>query len=277
MRRIIYDFGGFFMYIYAIGNIHSFYDYFEEALVSVDLSGDNILVFLGDYIRFGPDSYKILDKIMALEAEYGTEKVIAICGYQEMRTLVEGISINSNEKGNSEKDNFYVNWLKTLKPDFRKENYVFNNDDIFMETELRIYIPLSYKDGKLLLRENDLNRVEDRLSPLFIKMYVEHLNDERDFDSWFPKIKVVNHQYEVYKTYEEYLQDRIEEYVSVDHETLAEIKKKIKQPKVVKIDLSTDSGENIEFWWQGKWICIEKTGLLTPANYIVLGSTDMKS
>jgi hypothetical protein len=265
------------MYIYAIGNIRGFYDELEQALTLIDLSGDNILVLLGDYIRFGPDSYKILDKIMALEAEYGTEKVIALCGYQEMRTLVEGISINSNEKGNSEKDNFYINWLKTLKPDYRKENYVFNNDDIFIETELRIYIPLSYKDGKLLLRENDLNKIEDRLSPLFIEMYVKHLNDERDFDSWFPKIKVVNHQYEVYKTYKEYLQDRIEEYVSVDHETLDEIEKKIRQPKVVKIGLSIDSGENIEFWRQGKWNCIEETGLLTPANYIVLGSTDMKS
>jgi hypothetical protein len=265
------------MYIYAIGNIHSFYDYFEEALSSVDLSGDNILVFLGDYIRFGPDSYKILDKVMALEKEYGTAKIIALCGYQEMRTLVEGISINSNEKGYSEKDNFYVNWLKTLKPDYRKDNYVFNNDDIFVETELRICIPLNFKDGKLLLRENYLDIVEDRLSPLFIEMYVEHLNDERNFDSWLPRIKVVNHQYEVYKTYEEYLQDRIGECVSVDHETLAEIEKKIKQPKVVKIGLSIDSGENIEFWRYGKWNYIEKTGLLTPANYIVLGNTDMKS
>ena len=48
------------MYIYAMSDIHGCLEEFNHALSLVDLSGDNRLILLGDYIH-GPDSYGVLD------------------------------------------------------------------------------------------------------------------------------------------------------------------------------------------------------------------------
>ena len=49
----------------------------------VDLSGDNRLILLGDYIHDGPDSFGVLKRIMQLERQYGTEKVMVPAGNHE--------------------------------------------------------------------------------------------------------------------------------------------------------------------------------------------------
>ena len=53
-------------YIYAMSDIHGCLDAFEYALSLVDFSGDNKLIFLGDYIH-GPDSYGVLKKVRQLQ------------------------------------------------------------------------------------------------------------------------------------------------------------------------------------------------------------------
>ena len=55
------------MNIYAMSDIHGCLVEFEEALSLVDLSKDNKLILLGDYIHGGPDSYGVLKRIMELE------------------------------------------------------------------------------------------------------------------------------------------------------------------------------------------------------------------
>ena len=67
------------MKVYAMSDIHGYIQEFEEALLKIDLSGDNILILLGDYIH-GPDSYGVMDKIIKLQEKYGTDKVIALLG-----------------------------------------------------------------------------------------------------------------------------------------------------------------------------------------------------
>jgi serine/threonine protein phosphatase 1 len=67
------------MKIFAMSDIHGSPVEFEEALELVDLSGDNLLILCGDYIH-GYDSYTVLDRIIGLQNEYGSDKVIALMG-----------------------------------------------------------------------------------------------------------------------------------------------------------------------------------------------------
>ncbi len=105
---------------YAISDIHGCYEAFDEALERVDLSGDNKLVLLGDYIHGGEDSYRVLDKIMELEDKYGTDKVIVLAGNHEDMVCSGMWSISSdrfNYYGDNENDfdeDKYINWLQNL-------------------------------------------------------------------------------------------------------------------------------------------------------------------
>ena len=71
------------MKIFAMSDIHGCLQEFEAALELVDLSGDNKLILLGDYIHSGADSYGVLKKIK-LQQKYGNEKVIALMGNQQI-------------------------------------------------------------------------------------------------------------------------------------------------------------------------------------------------
>lgn len=48
----------------------------------IDLSDDNQLIFLGDYIDLGPDSCEVIQIIMKLQKQYG-EKIIVLRGNHE--------------------------------------------------------------------------------------------------------------------------------------------------------------------------------------------------
>ena len=63
---------------FMMSDIHGFYEAFETALNKVDFSGENQLFLLGDYIDYGPDSRKVLEKIKALQEIYGSQKVITL-------------------------------------------------------------------------------------------------------------------------------------------------------------------------------------------------------
>lgn len=64
------------MIIYAMSDIHGHLQEFEAALELVDLSGDNKLILLGDYVQSGADNYGVIKEIMRLQQEYGTEKLL---------------------------------------------------------------------------------------------------------------------------------------------------------------------------------------------------------
>lgn len=72
---------------FMMSDIHGFYEAFETALNKVDFSGENQLFLLGDYIDYGPDSRKVLEKIKALQEIYGSQKVITLMGNHEKALL----------------------------------------------------------------------------------------------------------------------------------------------------------------------------------------------
>lgn len=73
--------------IYCVSDIHGCLTELKEMLEHVDLSGDNQLILLGDYIDYGPDSGGVLRYIRDLWRGYGPKKVIALRGNHEEALL----------------------------------------------------------------------------------------------------------------------------------------------------------------------------------------------
>lgn len=118
------------MKIYAMGDIHGCYDAFLDALDLVDLSGNNKLVLLGDYIhgRVAEESYMVLDKIMELENDKGRDRVIVLLGNHERFLLDEGMSIGAVKGGDqlaTDRDDEYIAWLSNLRRYYETEKQIF--------------------------------------------------------------------------------------------------------------------------------------------------------
>ncbi len=123
-------------YIFAMSDIHGCLDAFEYALTLVDLSGDNKLILLGDYVH-GPDSYGVLKKIMQLQNKYGSDKVIALLGnHEDMacdgRWRIKG---NENTDDRKEDDAGYLRWMKNLPRYYSEGNTIFVHAGIDEEAE----------------------------------------------------------------------------------------------------------------------------------------------
>lgn len=117
------------MKVYAMSDIHGYIQEFEAALANVDLSGENILVLLGDYIH-GPDSYLVLDRIIELQEKYGPEKVVALLGNHEEMALWGTKSIAEDffgftENYNETKEDEYLSWMSNLPLYHVVENAIF--------------------------------------------------------------------------------------------------------------------------------------------------------
>lgn len=102
------------MKIFAMSDIHGYLSEFEEALSKIDLSGENKLILLGDYVH-GPDSFGVLDKIIHLQNIYG-DKIIALLGNHEEMVLNGYASISSSHYGEYEyvDSDKYLDWMSRL-------------------------------------------------------------------------------------------------------------------------------------------------------------------
>lgn len=115
--------------IYAMSDIHGCLAEFQAALELVDLSGDNILVLLGDYIHGGPDPYGVLDAIMDLERRYGQDKVVVLVGNHEDMAMDgrwpiardSGV-VDQDEDIDDEK---YMLWMQHLRRYYATEKQIF--------------------------------------------------------------------------------------------------------------------------------------------------------
>lgn len=125
-------------YIYAMSDIHGCLDAFEYALSLVDFSGDNKLILLGDYIH-GPDDYGVLNKIMLLQNEYGSDKVIALLGNHEEMACDGRWPIGRNDDGNAydqaENDAGYLTWMQNLLRYYVEGNTIFVHAGIDEDAE----------------------------------------------------------------------------------------------------------------------------------------------
>ncbi len=93
----------------AIGDIHGHLDKLNRLLVQVDVTTEDQLVFLGDYIDRGPDSCGVIDRLLELQEEF--PQTVFLRGNHEQMLLDALIELEII-KGQR---------LRDLSPQFREE------------------------------------------------------------------------------------------------------------------------------------------------------------
>jgi serine/threonine protein phosphatase 1 len=115
------------MYIYAFSDIHGRFDAFNKSLDLIDLNEDNKLVLFGNFIGEGSDNPAILDKIISLEKQYGTDRIIVILGGKEVSAINNE---TADKNGFYENNQTYINWLKKHNYYCIVDNCIFYNNDV---------------------------------------------------------------------------------------------------------------------------------------------------
>lgn len=125
------------MIYYCISDIHGCIGALENALEIIlpSLSEPNTaLIMLGDYIHGGEDNYGVLDRIIALQDEYGKDKVIALMGNHDKMVCERRSTING-DCGSDERDKQYLGWLRKLPLFYKDKNTIFVHAGIDEEAE----------------------------------------------------------------------------------------------------------------------------------------------
>lgn len=125
------------MKIYVIGDIHGYIGEFNEALQMVRLEEkDTKLILLGDYVH-GHDSYAVLDRVMELEEQYGSDRVIALMGNHEASVLskLSKISEYDDVRREVKDDSKYIAWMKKLPKYYEEGNRIFVHAGIDEEAQ----------------------------------------------------------------------------------------------------------------------------------------------
>ena len=123
------------MKIYCMSDIHGCLAEFEQALFLVMEhleEPETMLILLGDYIHGGGDNYGVLDKIMKLQKQYGSDKVLALMGNHEEFVLWGHSSVNHMIKSIHEEDfmddgkeDKYIQWMEKLPRYYTEGNTIF--------------------------------------------------------------------------------------------------------------------------------------------------------
>lgn len=115
--------------IYAMSDIHEELALFKEMLSLIDLSGNNQLILLGDYIDIHSQDLSILYFIKEMQEKH-KEKVIVLAGNHEFM-LLEDIQF----KASSYQDPTLINWLKSLPFYYETDTQIFVHAGIDEEAE----------------------------------------------------------------------------------------------------------------------------------------------
>jgi len=102
-------------YIYAMSDIHGCLEPLKNNIEKIDFSGENKVVFCGDYIDYGRDSAGVLKCLYDLQMEYGENKVIILKGNHEVM-LLDWIRTYQKVKAGHVDENgmpYWNEWLDT--------------------------------------------------------------------------------------------------------------------------------------------------------------------
>ncbi len=99
--------------IYVMSDIHGCIAELKKQMEEVELSGNNRIVFLGDYIDYGADSYHVLKYIWELQKKYGVEKVVVLKGNHEQMFLDWIDEYRDSYRDGTEDYMTFNDWLRT--------------------------------------------------------------------------------------------------------------------------------------------------------------------
>lgn len=99
--------------IYAMSDIHGCIEELQKQMEQVELSGDNRIVFLGDYIDYGDSSYQVLKYLRDLQKKHGAEKVVVLKGNHEQMFLDWIDDYRNPHPDEAEAYMTFNDWLRT--------------------------------------------------------------------------------------------------------------------------------------------------------------------
>jgi serine/threonine protein phosphatase 1 len=141
--------------MFAVGDIHGCREKLERLLEKLDWRPENGegLVFLGDYIDRGPDSFEVVEIVQTLKTKWPGH-VTALKGNHEQMfvdfiTGREAISLKHNGTDKT------IRSYDTNAP-FPKAHFHFLlNLDLFLETETHIFVHAGLRPGVPLHRQSE--------------------------------------------------------------------------------------------------------------------------
>lgn len=156
---------------FVIGDIHGSYKELRAILqdISPNLKEDKI-IFLGDYIDRGPDSYKVIKLLMDLQNRFGKENVVLLRGNHE-QMAIENINRGSYNS---------YNGFGTTFRDFAR-----NGEDFKDYLEFFQSLPLYYEDEKFIYVHGGIKpgiHMEDQLADDLLWIRDEFYNSPMSFD-----------------------------------------------------------------------------------------------
>lgn len=138
---------------FVIGDVHGNYEELMDLLdkINPDLRQDQ-LIYLGDYIDRGPQSYKVIRFLIDLQNKYGKEHVVLLRGNHE------DMAIENIEHGRIDCFNGYdITFMDFIKNNDSIENYYefFKGLPLYYEDESFIYVHGGIKPGIAMEKQDD--------------------------------------------------------------------------------------------------------------------------
>ncbi len=146
--------------IFAVGDIHGSYQKLKELMGKLKISYDkDTLVFLGDYIDRGEDSYQVVDYLAGLRKQHSNIVFLKgnheemffnyLSGEDEITFLFNGgeqtLKAYTNDKGNVSVPQAHLDFFNCLQLYYETDDY------IFVHAGLREGIPLEHQKAEDLL------------------------------------------------------------------------------------------------------------------------------
>lgn len=139
--------------VLVVGDIHGHYDELLEVLDKAEFNPNkDLLIFLGDYIDRGPDSFKVVQHIKRLKRDY-PDNVIALRGNHE-QMAIDAVRSPSNNLY-AYRNNFMV-WINN-GGDETLSSYAINNATIDDEVEFFDSLPFVYELTNYIFVHGGLN------------------------------------------------------------------------------------------------------------------------
>ncbi len=130
-------------FVYALSDIHGCLMALDEALLCIDLDSnrENILVFCGDYIDYGPQSFAVIDRIRNIKEQRPTQ-IVALRGNHDQMfldfLLANDRDILGAEWINADKESVTARSFLSLPARKALDDLIgsLNTDDLFRAAKL---------------------------------------------------------------------------------------------------------------------------------------------